>query len=96
MSSIQPLGDRVLVRPILDETVSPGGIALAGSSNSPSRGEAISVGPGRWDERSGAFRAPQIRPGQVVFWAPLSGHTIRHRGEELLVLREDELLAALS
>lgn len=87
-----PLFDRVLVRPEKKaEERSAGGILIPDvGKERPRRGEVLAVGPGRVID--GRLVATQVRPGQRVVFGKYSGGDLKLGGEDLLVMREDEIL----
>jgi chaperonin GroES len=92
---IRPLHDRVIVKRVEEERTSPGGIVIPDSAaEKPMRGEIISVGNGKVLE-NGELRALQVKVGDKVLFGKYSGTEIKVDGEELLVMREDDLMAVL-
>jgi chaperonin GroES len=93
---MKPLGDRVVVRPISEEDVTKGGIILPDTAKErPQRGEVIAVGPGRLDE-NGKRIAMEVKKGDKVIYAKYAGTEVKEGDEELLVLREGDILAKFS
>jgi chaperonin GroES len=93
---MKPLGDRVVVRPISEEEVTKGGIILPDTAKErPQRGEVIAVGPGRLDE-NGKRIAMEVKKGDKVIYAKYAGTEVKEDDEELLVLREGDILAKFS
>lgn len=93
---LQPLGDRVVVKPLEEEEVSKGGIILPDTARErPQRGEIIAVGPGRLDE-DGKRIALEVKKGDKVIFAKYAGTEIKEDEEELLILRESDILAKFS
>ncbi|HIE25177.1 MAG TPA: co-chaperone GroES [Anaerolineales bacterium] len=92
--TLKPLGDRVIVEAIKDE-LSAGGIALPETAkDEPQRGVVLAVGPG---SRSGAdqYLKMDINVGDEVLFARYGGSSLQHEGKDLLILREDEILAII-
>lgn len=90
---LQPLGDRVVVRPIEREEVTKGGIVLPDTAKEkPQEGEVLAVGPGRLTE-DGTRIAMDIKVGDRVIYAKYGGTEIKVDGEELVILREMDILA---
>jgi len=90
--NIRPLHDRVVVKRMEEETTSAGGIVLPGSAQEkPSRGEVISVGKGKVSE-NGDVRPLDVKAGDQVLFGKYTGTEIKIDGEELLVMREDEIM----
>lgn len=93
VTKLKPLGDRVVVRPMTEEDVSKGGIILPDTAKEkPQRGEVIAVGPGRLDE-NGKRVTIEVKKGDKVVYAKYGGTDITVNDEELLILRESDILA---
>ncbi|MGY8865201.1 MAG: co-chaperone GroES [Methylophagaceae bacterium] len=93
--NIRPLHDRVIVRRVEEEKTSPGGIVLPGSaSEKPDRGEVIAAGKGRITD-SGEVRAMDVAIGDKILFGKYAGTEIKVDGEELLVMREDDIVAVI-
>ncbi len=93
---LQPLGDRVVVRPSSEEDVTKGGIILPDTAKEkPQRGVVIEVGPGRLDEEG--KRVPmEVKKGDKVIYSKYAGSEIKQDDEEVLILRESDILAKFS
>lgn len=92
---LQPLGDRVVVQRDESESVTAGGIVLPDSAkDKPARGRIISIGDGRLldDGTRGTF---QVKPGDRVLFSSYAGDSFTIDDEEVLVMREDEILAVI-
>jgi chaperonin GroES len=90
---LQPLGDRLVVKPIEREEVTKGGIVLPDTAKEkPQEGEVLAVGPGRLTE-DGKRIATDIKVGDIVIYAKYGGIEIKVDDEELLILREGDILA---
>jgi chaperonin GroES len=94
---LKPLGDRVLVRPVEEEETTASGIVLPDTAKEkPQKGEVLAVGDGKWDE-DGAKRIPlDVAEGDEVLYSKYGGTDIVIEGEDLLVLRESDLLAKVA
>ena len=91
--SIKPLHDRVVVRRLEEEQVSAGGIVLPDSAKEkPAEGEVIAVGPGKTAD-SGAVVAMAVKVGDKVLFGKYAGQEVKVDGEELIVMREDDIIA---
>lgn len=93
--SIRPLADRVVVRQLEAETTSSGGIILPGAAaERPNQGEVIAVGPGRTLD-SGDVQPVAVSVGDRVLFGKYASteHTIN--GEEVLIVRESDILAVI-
>ncbi len=90
---LQPLADRLVVKPIEREEVSKGGIVLPDTAKEkPQEGEVMAVGPGRLSE-DGKRIAMEVKVGDVVIYAKYGGTEIKIEDEELMILRESDILA---
>jgi chaperonin GroES len=92
---LQPLGDRVVVEREESETVTSGGIVLPDTAkDKPTRGKVVSVGDGRLLENG--KRAPlQVKVGDRVLFTSYAGDTFKVGTRELLLLREEDILAVM-
>ena len=92
--NLKPLGDRVIVQAIEEEETTASGIVLPDTAKEkPQKGEVITAGDGRWDE-DGEKRIPlDVAEGDEVLYSKYGGTEIKIDGEELLVLRESDVLA---
>jgi chaperonin GroES len=92
---LRPLHDRVIVKRVEAEATSPGGIVIPDTAaEKPIEGEIIAVGQGRVLE-TGEVRTPDVQVGDRVLFAKFAGNEVTVDGKELLVLREDEVMAVL-
>jgi chaperonin GroES len=90
---IQPLADRLLVKPIEREEVTKGGIVLPDTvKEKPQEGEVMAVGPGRLSE-DGKRIPMDIKVGDIVIYARYGGTEVKVDNEELMILRESDILA---
>lgn len=91
--NLEPLGDRVVVKPIPREEVTKGGIVLPDTAKEkPQEGEVIAAGPGRLSE-DGKRIAMEVKLGDRVVYAKYAGTEIKLNDEELVILRESDILA---
>ncbi|MFZ1991441.1 MAG: co-chaperone GroES [Alphaproteobacteria bacterium] len=91
----RPLGDRVVVRRIEEEAKTAGGIIIPDTAKEkPSQGEIISVGPGALDE-NGKRVAPEVKAGDVVLFGKWSGTEVKIDGEELLIMKESDIMGII-
>jgi chaperonin GroES len=89
--AIEPMGDRVLVRVMKQEELSAGGVVLPDAVRERSqRGLVLSVGPGRWHD--GQVYPVLLDPGDVVVFSKYGGTELPDGGENLLMLREADIL----
>lgn len=93
--SLRPLHDRVIVRRMEEERTSAGGIVIPDSATEkPSKGEIIAVGNGtRLD--NGETRALDVKAGDRVLFGKYSGTEVKVDGEELLVMKEEDIMAII-
>jgi len=93
--NIRPLHDRVLVRRVEEETVSAGGIVLPGSATEkPNRGEILAAGHGKILE-SGDVRPMDVKVGDTVLFGQYSGTVVKVEGEELIMMREEDIMGVI-
>jgi chaperonin GroES len=91
--TLKPLADRVLVEPIEDEEMTPGGIVLPETAKEkPQRGKILATGPGGRDE-DGKVITMEVSVGDTVLFAKYSGTEIKVEGKKLMILRQSDLLA---
>ena len=92
---IRPLHDRVVIRRTEEERTSPGGIVIPDSATEkPIKGEVVAVGKGKLLD-SGEIRALDLKKGDKVLFGKYSGTEVKVEGEELLVMREDDVMAVI-
>ena len=90
---IRPLADRVLVRRIEEESKTAGGIIIPDTAKEkPTRGEVVSVGEGARDDH-GKLIVPSVKAGDVVLFTKWGGTEIKVDGEDLLIMKESDILA---
>ena len=93
--AIKPLGDRIVVRPLEQGEEKIGGIIIPDTAKEkPQEGEIVAVGPGKLLD-SGERQAPSVAVGDKVLYGKYAGTEIKSGGEELLIVREDDILAKL-
>ncbi len=92
---LRPLHDRVIIRRMEEERTSPGGIVIPDSATEkPIKGEVVAVGNGRLLE-NGEIRALDIQAGDTVLFGKYSGTEVKVEGEDLLVMKEDDVMAVI-
>lgn len=93
---IKPLGDRVVIKPLEAESKTKGGIVLPDTAKEkPQEGKVVAVGRGKVSE-NGALQPPEVKVGDKVLYAKYSGNEITTKdGEELLIMREEDILAII-
>ena len=95
-TQLQPLGDRIVVRPIKREEVTKGGIVLPDTAKEkPQEGEVIAVGPGKLSE-DGKRLEMEVKKGDKVIYTKYAGTEIKPDDEELLIIRDSDVLAKIS
>ena len=93
--SIRPLHDRVIVKRVEEETTTAGGIVLPGSAaEKPSRGVILAVGSGKALD-NGTVRALEVKVGDKVLFGKYSGNEVKVDGEDLIVMREEDIMGIL-
>ncbi|MGH8220802.1 MAG: co-chaperone GroES [Steroidobacteraceae bacterium] len=92
---IRPLHDRVIVRRLEEERTSPGGIVIPDTAaEKPVQGKVVAVGKGKILE-DGSVRAPDVKVGDKVLFGKYSGTEVKVEGEELVVMREEDLMGVI-
>ena len=90
---MRPLHDRVIVKRMEEETTSPGGIVIPDTAaEKPSKGEILAIGNGKLLD-NGDLRALDLKAGDKVLFGKYSGTEVKVDGEDLLVMREDDIMA---
>ncbi|SFK27220.1 co-chaperone GroES [Methylophaga sulfidovorans] len=93
--NLRPLHDRVIVRRMEEETMSAGGIVIPdNAAEKPSRGEILAAGDGKITD-SGEVRPLAVKVGDKVLFGKYAGTEVKVDGEELLVMREDDIVAVI-
>jgi len=93
VAKLEPLGDRVVIKPTPQEDVSKGGIVLPDTAKEkPQEGEIIAVGPGKLSE-DGNRMPMEVKKGDRVIYSKYAGTEFKLDDEELVILRESDILA---
>jgi len=93
--NIRPLHDRVIVRRMEEERTSAGGIVIPDSAaEKPAQGEVVAVGNGKLLD-NGELRPLDVKVGDRVLFSKYGGTEVKVEGEELLVMREDDITAVI-
>jgi len=93
--AIRPLHDRVLVRRLEGDKKTPGGIVIPDTAaEKPMEGEVVSVGNGKLLD-NGELRVLDVKAGDKVLFGKYSGTEVKVDGEELLVMREDDIMGVI-
>ena len=91
----RPLHDRVVVRRIEEDERTPGGIIIPDTAKEkPQQGEVIAVGPGARDEK-GVLQPLDVKAGDRVLFGKWSGTEVKIDGEELLIMKESDIMGVL-
>ena len=92
---IRPLHDRVIVKRIEEERKSAGGIVIPDTAaEKPDQGEIVAVGKGKKDDQ-GKLIPIDVKVGDRVLFGKYSGHTVKVKGDELLVMREEDIMGVI-
>ena len=90
--AFRPLGDRVLVKRVEEESKTKGGIIIPDTAKEkPQEGEVVAVGPGARDD-SGKVIAMDVKPGDRILFGKWSGTEVRVDGEDLRIMKESDIL----
>ena len=94
-SAVKPLADRVVVRALEETEQMRGGLYIPDTAKEkPQQGEIVAVGPGKYDENG--KRVPMdVKSGDKVLYGKYSGTEVTVEGEQLLILRESDVLAVI-
>jgi chaperonin GroES len=91
----RPLHDRVVVKRIDEEQKTKGGIIIPDTAKEkPMQGEVLAVGPGARNDK-GELVAPDVKPGDRVLFGKWSGTEVKLDGEELLIMKESDIMGVL-
>jgi chaperonin GroES len=94
--NLKPLGDRLVIKPLEGEEVTPSGIVLPETAKEkPQKGEVLAVGPGARDE-DGKRIVMDVKAGDKVLFAKYAGTEIKIDSEKVLILRESDVLAIVT
>jgi chaperonin GroES len=92
---IRPLHDRVIVKRLEEERTSPGGIVIPDSAaEKPSQGKVVAIGKGKILE-DGSVRALDVKVGDKILFGKYSGTEVKVDGDDLLVMREEDIMAVI-
>jgi len=91
---LQPMGDRLVVKPLQSEEKTKSGIYLPDTAKEkPQEGKVIAVGPGRMTEDGKTRITPDVEVGDIVIYTKYGGSEIKIDGEEFIIMRESDILA---
>ena len=95
MASLKPLSDRIIVKAVTAEEKTAGGIVLPDTAKEkPQQAEVLAVGPGRILD-NGKVAPMDVKVGDRVYYGKYSGTEVKLNGEELVVLRQDDILGVV-
>ncbi len=93
-TQIQPLGDRIVIKPSETEAQRPSGIYVAETAKEkPQKGTVVAVGPGRWED--GKTEPMNLEIGDTVLFAKYAGTEIRLNDEDVLIMSQKDVLAKI-
>jgi chaperonin GroES len=93
--NIRPLHDRVIVKRVEEERTTPGGIVIPdAATEKPIKGEVIAAGNGKILE-NGEVRGLDVKVGDTVLFGKYAGTEVKVEGQELLVMKEDDIMAVI-
>ena len=94
--AFRPLGDRVLVKRVEEESKTKGGIIIPDTAKEkPQEGEVVAVGPGARDE-SGKVNALELKAGDRILFGKWSGTEVKVDGEDLIIMKESDILGVIA
>ena len=94
--NLRPLHDRVIVKRLDQETKTASGIVIPeAAAEKPDQGEVLAVGPGKRDDKGGLI-ALDVKVGDRVLFGKYAGQTVKVDGNELLVMREEDIMAVVN
>jgi chaperonin GroES len=92
---IRPLYDRVVIKRIEQQRTTASGIVIPDTAaEKPEQGEVVAVGSGK-PMQDGTVRALEVKVGDMVLFGKYAGQTVKIQGEELLVMREDDIMGVI-
>ena len=95
MKGLRPLGDRILVKRVKEEERTKGGIIIPDTAKEkPQEGKIVAVGKGKRDD-SGKLIPIEVKAGDKILFGKYSGSEFKLEGEDLLILREDDILGII-
>jgi len=93
--NLRPLHDRVIIKRLDQESTTASGIIIPdAAAEKPDQGEVMAVGPGKRDD-SGKLNVPDVKVGDRVLFGKYAGQTVKVDGDELLVMREEDIMAVV-
>jgi chaperonin GroES len=96
-TKIAPLADRVVIKSLEEAETMRGGLYIPDTAKEkPQQGEIVAVGPGKFDEKGGQRIPMDVKLGDKVLYGKYSGTEVTVDGEQLLILRESDVLAVIN
>ena len=96
-TKIAPLADRVVIKSLEETETMRGGLYIPDTAKEkPQQGEIVAVGPGKFDEKGGQRIPMDVKIGDKVLYGKYSGTEVTVEGEQLLILRESDVLAVIN
>ena len=93
---VKPLADRVVVKALEEQEQMRGGLYIPDTAKEkPQQGEVVAVGPGKFDERGGTRIPMDVKVGDKILYGKYSGTEVTVDNEQLLILRESDVLAVI-
>ena len=94
--NLRPLHDRVIVKRLDQETKTASGIVIPdAAAEKPDQGEVLAIGPGKRDDKGNPI-ALDVKVGDRVLFGKYAGQTVKVEGNELLVMREEDIMAVVN
>ncbi|MBP0593917.1 MULTISPECIES: co-chaperone GroES [Paraburkholderia] len=94
--NLRPLHDRVIVKRLDQETKTASGIVIPdAAAEKPDQGEVLAIGPGKRDDKGNPI-ALDVKVGDRVLFGKYAGQTVKVEGSELLVMREEDIMAVVN
>ncbi len=95
MTKFRPLGDRVVVKRVQEDTKTAGGIIIPDTvQEKPQEGEVVAVGPGARDEKGDRI-SPDVKVGDRILFGKWSGTEVKVDGQDLLIMKESDIMGVL-
>jgi chaperonin GroES len=92
--TIKPLADRVVIKPLAEETTTKSGLIIPDTAKEKShKGEVLAVGPGQFDD--GKINPTTVKIGQTVLYREYAGDEFKLEGEKVLILKEEDIIAVI-
>ncbi len=93
--NIRPLHDRVIVKRLEEDRTSSGGIVIPDTAaEKPMKGQVVAAGPGKWSDE-GKLRPLDVKAGDKVLFGKYSGTEVKVDGQDLVVMREDDIMGII-